>query len=275
VSARSGPGWIEVAFTPSTGATPSGYALEATPADGTPEPAQVPATGPFLFQVNGGSCATQYTFRVIALFPTGQVASRPTGPVRPCLVPNAPQNLRATPIEHAADLTWTAPSSTSGAPVTYDISWSGATSGSMPATGTSAHVTGLVDFKQYRFDVAAVDGAGASASATASISLDGPRLAVHVYNNSLFTLSVRAGPTTQSSAIATIPVGQQPPVTVVCQVAGEFVTDPHDPTLKGDIWDQVVWNGRTAYISDLYLTTPQSSAGHYGSYSDPPLWRCT
>jgi hypothetical protein len=53
-----------------------------------------------------------------------------------------------------------------------------------------------------------------------------------------------------------------------------MVKDKYDPTLTGDVWDKVTYNGVTGYISDLYVNTPQSMAQHYNSFSDPPLWQC-
>ncbi len=91
-------------------------------------------------------------------------------------------------------------------------------------------------------------------------------------------MNVRSQPTQNSNSVATIPVdtggGLGPAVTVFCQVTGSAVTDPVDSTLTGDIWDKVSYNGITGYISDLYVNTPQSAAGNYAAFSDPPLWEC-
>ena len=33
-------------------------------------------------------------------------------------------------------------------------------------------------------------------------------------------------------------------------------------------------HGLAGYVSDLYVRTPQSVAGHYTTLSNPPLWPC-
>jgi hypothetical protein len=264
-------------FTPSTGATPTAYLLQGAPAGATVQPQQVPAAGPFTFQVSGGSCASLYAFTVVATFPNGQAASRPSIPVRPCIPPTAPQNVRAQPMNHEADLTWSAPASLGGGgPITYGLTWSGATSSSQQGiSGTADRVTGLVNGGPYQFKLTAADPAGSGGSAPASATLVGPRVGYPVYRHPTQPLEVRPAPTTAQSPIASIPVGQNPTVTVVCQVSGAWVQDNGDPTLHGSIWDQVDWSGRTAYISDLYVSTPQSAAGNYANYSYPPLYQCT
>jgi hypothetical protein len=275
-SASSGPGWIRIMFTPSTGATPTGYLLQGAPAGATVQPPQVPAAGPFTFQVSGGSCASLYAFTVVATYPNGQVASRPSIPVRPCIPPTAPQNVRAQPANHEADLTWSAPASLGGGAVTYALAWSGAASSSqLGLTGTSDQVTGLLNGGPYQFKLTAANPAGSGGSASASATLVGPRIGYPVYRHQMFQLEVRSAPNVGSSPVAAFPAGQNPTVTVVCQLSGGWAQDPVDPNLHGSIWDQVDWNGRTAYVSDLYVSTPQSAAGNYANYSYPPLYQCT
>ena len=63
-------------------------------------------------------------------------------------------------------------------------------------------------------------------------------------------------------------------VTVVCQTAGSYVRDPTFPNEQGSMWDRISSPVR-GYVSDIYVRTPQSVAGHYSSYSNPPLWPCT
>lgn len=277
ITATSGPGWIQVTFTPSGGGTPQGYALLGSPAGMTSLPAQVPPQGPFTFQATGGSCATQYTFRVAALYPGGQVQSVPSVPVRPCVPPGAPRSLRATAGNHRADLDWTAPSSTGGSAVTYDLTWRGATSGTRSAiAGLSTAVTSLVNGGTYSFRLSAVNPAGSSASAaTATATLIGPAVTYATYNNPTEVLNVRSGPGTSYPSLAQFPPRSGRQVTVLCQTQGEKVTDDTDPSLTGSIWDRVSGFGPSAYVSDLYVKTPQSVAGHYSSYSYPPLWQCT
>ncbi|HLI39627.1 MAG TPA: protein kinase [Streptosporangiaceae bacterium] len=194
--------------------------------------------------------------------------------------PSAPQALTvAGTANHAVTLSWSPPASGGGGQVSYDVSWSGAVSGRQPGIGgTSFQVTGLMNNATYTFSVTAVNAAGTSQAATVSQALTPPPQTFNTFRNTQFILNVRSQPTQNSNSVATIPVdtggGLGPAVTVFCQVTGSAVTDPVDSTLTGDIWDKVSYNGITGYISDLYVNTPQSAAGNYAAFSDPPLWEC-
>ncbi len=281
-TATSGPGQITVTFTPSAGATPTGYTLAGVPAGATVTPASVPASGqPFSFTVTGLSCAQTYQFAVVAGYPGGAVDSPATAAMRPCVVPSAPQSLTVTATgNHSMTLRWAAPASGGGGTVTYTVGWSGAVSGSKAGiTATSYQITGLTNNAAYSLTVAAVNPAGASQPISVSQALTPPSHSYNTFRNTQFILNVRSQPTQKSNSVATIPIdsggGLGPAVTVFCQVTGSAVTDPVDSTLTGDIWDKVSYNGVSGYISDLYVNTPQSAAQHYSSYSNPPLWQCS
>jgi hypothetical protein len=277
VTATSGPGFIDVTFTPSGSGTPAGYALRGAPAGTTVVPARVPPGGPFMFRVSGGSCSQQYSFQVAALWPGPDVLSALSVPARPCTPPAAPQNFQVTGVNHGADLQWVAPVTAAAQPVTYSLSWNGGTQGGI--TGTSASVTGLTNGQQYTFTLTAANVAGTGqAAATATLTLTPPPQAYQIWNNADSFMYVDSAPypagTNGSTAVGTVPAGQTPTVTVQCQVRGGTATDPFDLT-SDDIWDQVNWNGQTAYISDMYVNTANSLARNYGTFTDPPLWECT
>jgi hypothetical protein len=193
--------------------------------------------------------------------------------------PSAPQALAATATaNHSVTLGWSAPASDGGAPVSYDVTWTGAASGSVSdLTGTSFTVTGLVNSATYSFSVTAMNSAGASQAATVSQALSPPPHPFNTFRNTQLPLLVHAQPNTESQTVATIPVlsgNLGPQVIVACQVTGEAVTDPVDGTLAGDLWDKISYQGMTGYVSDLYVDTPQSVAGNFGAFSYPPLWQC-
>lgn len=276
----SGAGKITVTFTPSGGATPSGYTLAGVPAGATVTPQSLPPAGqPFSFRVTGLSCARTYSFTVVAHYARGGVDSPPTPAARPCVAPSAPAGLAVTvTANHSMTLSWSPPSKTGGGAVSYDITWAGAVNGSHNgAAATSYTIGGLVNSATYSFTVTAVSAAGTSQPASGSQALTPPSHTYNTYRNSQLTLNVRAQPTQSSQSLATIPPtgGVGPQVTVLCQVTGSVVTDPVDHTLTGDLWDKLSYNGISGYISDLYVDTPQSQAGNYDSWSDPPLWQCT
>jgi hypothetical protein len=193
--------------------------------------------------------------------------------------PTTPQALTVTATaNHSVTLGWSAPASSGGTAVSYDVSWTGAASGRTSGlTGTSFTVTGLMNSATYSFSVTAVNSAGTSQPVTVSQALTPPAHPFNTFRNSKLPLLVNAQPNTQSQKVAVIPVltgNLGPQVIVACQVTGQAVTDPDDSTLAGDLWDKVSFNGVTGYISDLYVNTPQSVAGNFNSFSDPPLWEC-
>ncbi len=198
----------------------------------------------------------------------------------PRSAPSAPQALTVTATaNHSIALGWSGPASDGGAPVSYDVSWTGAASGSVSGLiGTSFTVTGLVNSATYSLSVTAVNSAGTSQPATVSQALTPPPEPFNTFRNSQLPLLIKAQPNLQSDTVATIPVltgSLGPQVIVACQVIGSDVTDPVNSALTGDVWDKVSYNGVTGYTSDLYVDTPQSQAGNFGAFSDPPLWQCT
>jgi len=281
VTATTGPGWIKVTFTPPRGSTPTGYELLQATAGGAFQPAQAPSAGTaYTFQVTGLSCDSTYSFEVAALYPGGQVASAPTAPVRPCVAPGAPQAFRAAAVEHGANLSWSPPANAGTSQVTYDLTWSGARSGSQTAiTRTTDSVTGLANFQTYSFALTASNAAGSSlAQATTSASLVGPSGSYGLHNRRN-TQGVQTplhldDQPQQGAPGPDIPANANPILTIICQVSGGRAQDPSFPNLHGNIWDKTTYQGQTVYASDLYVLTPKSAAGNYSSFSDPPLWNC-
>ena len=274
-STTSGNGYIDVSFTPSGGGTPSGYQLEPSPGGVSVQPSQAPASGPFTFHVTGGNCGTQYTFRVAAVYPRGRVTSASSAPARPCVSPVV-QGFQATGINHGANLSWSAPA---GGPAAYTISYAGATSGTVPAAGTSAQITSLTNGGQYNFTLTAANAAG-SAQATTSASLVPPPQGYNAFDDQSAGPAIRSGPGTGYAQVGSIPQNSSQPLTVQCQVSGGTATDPYQSWKISSIWDEI---GPSQWVSDLYVNTPHSAGTGSsapdpfppGDFSYPPIWQCS
>ena len=274
-SATAGAGQIDVAFTPASGRTPDHYVLLDAPAGAAVTPAWVPPTGPFSFQVSGLDCATAYSFRVASVDSGGAAtASVATAPTHPCVAPGAPTGLRLGVVEHGLNVSWSAPASDGGGPLTYTLSWNGPGS-PVTVSGLSHAITGLTNQQTYTVTVTAANAAQPGAAATASATLTPPPRTYNNYNHYLQTVNVRSAPTTSATSLA-----QMPPVptgtlgealTVYCQVAGGSYSDTIDKSEHGNIWDKVNYHGTVGYVADIYINTPNSLKF---TFSDPPLWNC-
>ena len=83
-------------------------------------------------------------------------------------VPGAPSDVRAFPGDHQAIVSWTAPASDGGRPITEYMVTSDPGSVIATTASTSATVTGLTQNTEYTFTVTATNAAGTSASSEAS-----------------------------------------------------------------------------------------------------------
>jgi hypothetical protein len=277
---QSGPGRITVDFAPAAGAQPTEYRLADAPSGADVQPAKVGPGGPFTFVVIGGDCDNEYTFRVVARYQDGRTARSPqSAPVRPCVVPGAPQSFKATPIAaggHGVDLSWKPPANAAGSNMTYKLTWTGGSSGATTATGTSKRVTGLINSKKYVFTLTASNAAGSgTAEAAASADLTPPSRTINVTNNwpDGVDLGVRNQPSSVVGGRATfIPAGENPPVTAHCQTRGTREVDTHDADHYSDVWDKVTYNGIDGWISDIWMDTSNHLKN---STFSPELWQCT
>ena len=125
--------------------------------------------------VTGLANGTTYYFLITAINDAGQSPASTQAsatPATPATAPGAPTGLTATPENGEVALSWAAPASDGGAPVTsyrvYDSTVAGFTPGTPveSSTGTSATVTGLANGTTYYFLITAINDAGQSPAST-------------------------------------------------------------------------------------------------------------
>ena len=175
VTATSGNASAALSWTPpSSGGTPASYRI--TPYIGsTAQPTTtVPGTATTA-NVSGLTNGTSYTFTVTGLNASGTGAeSAPSNAVTPDNAPpGPPTGVTAMPASGQAQVSWTAPSSTGGSPITsYTVTpFAGAAAGSavtVAGTTASATLTGLTNGTAYTFSVKATNGNGTGAASVQS-----------------------------------------------------------------------------------------------------------
>jgi predicted phage tail protein len=132
------------------------------------------------YTVTGLTNGTTYTFRVAAINAIGtgpdSAPSPPLTPVATPTAPGAPTNVTGVAGDQSVALSWTAPSSDGGSPITsYRITpYIGANAQTPVNTGsasTSYTVTGLTNGTAYTFTVAATNSVGTGAASAPSGAL--------------------------------------------------------------------------------------------------------
>jgi fibronectin type 3 domain-containing protein len=181
LTATAGNAQVTLSWTApaSNGGLPvTGYHLYAgTTADFSGESSVATLTGTVV-TVTGLANGTTYYFKVAAVNRVGEGPGTVTEAV-PVTTPGAAAELTATPGDSQVTLSWAAPASDGGAPISEYIVYQGTSPGGetgapvsgSPVTTTSTTVTGLVNGTYY-FKVVAVNAAGQSPlSAEASAAL--------------------------------------------------------------------------------------------------------
>jgi hypothetical protein len=265
VSVRSGPGKIDVTFSPSSGGKVDHYSLKVSGSGGNAKPDQVRADGPFQFEFSGGDCGTDYSFTVVAHWAGGQVESQASAGARPCVAPGAPSGFQAKAKNKGADLSWSPPENASDSTVTYVLSGAASNNG---IEGTSFSVGNLKNNVKHEFALKAKNAAGESQStATASVDLAYPRQQYqNQYNNQTNTI-IRGQTPKNGGEIGRIPQGQYISITVICQLKGESVREAESGETS-DVWNRIEWNGGVGYLSETLMRTPR------GSFPAAPLFQC-
>jgi hypothetical protein len=179
VSATGELGQATVKWTaPSTGGTVESY--KVTPYIGTTAQTSVTVpAGTTEKVVTGLTGGTTYTFVVSATNEGGSTASSPSNPVTPtaATVPGAPTGASAKAGAISATVSWTAPESNGGSPITgYKVTpYLNGTTAQTPVTAgagaTSTTVNGLTAGSSYTFTVLAVNAVGNGPESTQSNSV--------------------------------------------------------------------------------------------------------
>ena len=155
-------GWT--APSSSGGSAITGYTITSTPGGITKTVASDQTTG----LVSGLTNGTSYTFTVIARNAAGaSPPSDPSSPVVPATVPGTPATVTATKGDASATVSWNAPGSNGGSPITtYTVTSSpGGVTTTVAGDVTTSTLTGLVNGTAYTFTVVATNAIGASAPA--------------------------------------------------------------------------------------------------------------
>ncbi len=172
VSAVSGNGQATVSWSAPTsdgGSAVTGYAVTSAPGAFTCTPSPATAT---TCVVTGLTNGTDYTFTVVAI--NGAGTSQPSSAsstVTPATMPGAPTAVTATATSGRAVVSFSAPASTGGAPVSsYTV-----VSNPGTVTGTCSvspcTVTGLTNGTAYTFTVYATNAAGSGSSSAPSAAV--------------------------------------------------------------------------------------------------------
>ena len=110
--------------------------------------------------VSGLTNGTEYTFKVRVRNSAGEGPASSVS-ATPATVPGAVENLSATPGNGQVELSWTAPASNGGSPITgYEYQYSPGGSGWTAVAGTTVTVSGLTNGTEYTFKVRARNSAG-------------------------------------------------------------------------------------------------------------------
>ena len=202
VSGASRDGAVTLSWTPPSsdgGSAISEYQI--TPYVGgfaqTPVRTSYPVTS---YTIGGLTNGTSYTFAVAAVNGVGIGASSALSPSvtpHPATLPGSPTGVVAGPKDGAVSLTWTAPSSDGGTPLTgYRITpWIGGTAQTptiVGATTTSATISGLTNGTAYAFTVAAMNTIGTGVDSVASATVT-PVPALSQYTNLVFSDGFESG----------------------------------------------------------------------------------
>ena len=170
VTATAGNGQATVTWVApaSNGGSPiTGYTVTAAPGGQT-----CSTTGALSCTVTGLTNGTSYTFTVVATNSVGAgSASAASSPVVPVGSPGAPTGVTATAGNGQATVTWVAPASNGGSPITgYTVT---AAPGGQTCSTTGAlscTVTGLTNGTSYTFTVVATNSVGSSGASAPSAS---------------------------------------------------------------------------------------------------------
>ena len=150
------------------GAPVTGYVVTAFPGGG-----RCSTAGALSCTVTGLTNGLSYTFSVTATNSAGtSPPSAPSSPITPTTVPSNPIAVSATAEDGQAVVSWQAPASDGGAPVTGYVVTAFPGGGRCSTAGAlSCTVTGLTNGLSYTFSVTATNSAGTSPPSAPSLSV--------------------------------------------------------------------------------------------------------
>ncbi|HVQ49176.1 MAG TPA: fibronectin type III domain-containing protein, partial [Mycobacterium sp.] len=167
VTGVAGDGQVTVTWAAptSTGGSPiTGYTVTATPGAKTCQ-----TTGTLTCTVPGLTNGTAYTFTVTATNAAGTSTPSKGQIVTPVAPPSAPTTVKAVAGNGQVTVTWAAPSSTGGSPITgYTVTASPGGKTCQTTGELTCTVQGLTNSTAYTFTVTATNAAGTSAASAAS-----------------------------------------------------------------------------------------------------------
>ncbi|WP_344653910.1 fibronectin type III domain-containing protein [Cryptosporangium japonicum] len=268
----SGPGYVDVQVRPTLGEPPGTYAVEVTPADGS---ATVP-TGPTTFRVTTDDCALRtYVVRDVG----GNLTSRPLT-ARGCVAAGAPLNLSSqSDGGNYITFSWEPPAEDGGLIEGYNVGFDfneglPESIRQLDAATLSYQVGPLIPGTVVDFHVNAKNAAEWGESAEGTATAPRPCDSCN-YHHSEDPVPLFAAPAEGPLDVSLPPVpgtdvGEE--VEILCQVRGP---NAQEVDLAGlgpgsEIWDRVRYQGVVGYVSDYYLSTPNSYIGEFS----PGIPRC-
>jgi|GEM_PF-1164116 len=254
-TATAGDAKATVAFTPpaTTGGAPiTGYTVTSNPGGLTGSGTASPIT------VNGLTNGTAYTFTVTATNGTvTSVASVASNSVTPVALPGAPTSVTAVAGNAQATVTFSAPASTGGSPITgYTVT---STPGGLTVSGAASPLTftGLSNGVTYTFAVAATTavGTGPVSSASAGVTPKAPQM-IGALTLQPDALSVGTKSTVIVTATSGLDVSVASATTDVCTVGNNTITavSAGTCTITADQAGNGAWAAATRVTKDVTVT---------------------
>nr|WP_269204660.1 fibronectin type III domain-containing protein [Motilibacter deserti] len=266
---------------------------EITPyVNGVAQPTVTTDTADTTFTVPGLTNGTAYTFTVAAVTTSGTgAASEPSQPLTPLGRPSSPRDVELTPGNRSAVVTFTAPATDGGSPITgYEYSWreeevSPLSVTTLPDGRLRGTITGLTNGTPYRIFIRALNAVGAglwatggeepvvpaapaapgAVTATAGVSsVIASWTAANADNITGYTAYANPGPATcstssaaQTSCVLGATAGTPYTVTVVAHTAANGDSDPAGPS--NEVTPTAPPVPVTPPATDLTLTTDRGA----------------